>query len=490
MRRRAPHALAAALAASLWGCAVGPDYQRPELEVPASYRIGEPAAQALADTAWWDGFGDPVLSTLVREALANNLDLAMATARVDQFLGSLVTTRSAFFPQVDAIASASTNRVSRESGLTTIPGGADNRYDTYQAYLSASWELDLWGRIRRLSEAGRADVIASEEGRRGVVLSVATAAAGGYIQLRDFDRRLQIARDTAKLRGDSLELFRKRHAGGVISRIELAQVTSEYESALAVIPAYEQMVAQQENAIALLLGRNPGPIPRGKALEELVPVGVPAGLPSQLLERRPDIARAEQQLIAANASIGAAKALYFPTISLSGSFGSSSTSLSNLFRGDTTFWSVGAGLAAPVFNGGAIAGQVQRSEAGQREALASYIKTVRSAFGDVDNSLVAARKTGESAQALRRQVAALDDYVRLAQRRYENGYSSYLEVLDAQRTLFQAQLNYSQQLGSSLSSLVDVYKAMGGGWIALADPAQSGASAVPLSQRVERQPMY
>jgi outer membrane protein, multidrug efflux system len=483
MHRHAAHVLVVALAASLCSCAVGPDYRRPDIDVPASYRIGEPAAQALADTAWWDGFGDPALSALVREALAGNLDLAIATARVDQFLGALVTTRSAFFPQVDGVAGVSKNRASRESGLTTIPGGTDVTYDTYQAYLSASWELDLWGRIRRLSEAARADVLASEEGRRGVVLSVATAAAAGYIQLRDFDRRLQIARDTAKLRGDTLELFRKRHEGGVISRIELAQVTSEYESALAVIPAYEQMVAQQENALALLLGRNPGPIPRGKLLEELTPIGVPAGLPSQLLERRPDIARAEQQLIAANASIGAAKALYFPTISLSGSFGSSSTSLSNLFKGDTTIWSVGAGLAGPIFNGGAIRGQVQRSEAAQREALASYVKTVRSAFGDVDNSLVAARKTGESAQALQRQVTALSDYVRLAQRRYDNGYASYLEVLDAQRTLFQAQLNYSQQLGSSLNSLVDVYKAMGGGWVALADPAQAEARASPSAAR-------
>ena len=482
-----PRRLAAALVVLLSGCTMGPNYVRPEIASPTNYRISEPVAQALADTAWWEGFGDPVLTALIDEALANNLDLAIAAARVDQFLGSLVTTRSAFFPQVGGTVSASANRVSRESSGSTIPSGVDPVFNSYQAYLSIAWEIDLWGRIRRLSESARANVYASEEGRRGVVLSVTAATAIGYIQLRDLDRRLEIARETALTRKGSLDLFTKRFAGGVISKIELAQVASEYEAALAIVPSYEQQITLQQNALSLLLGRNPGAIRRGKTIDALTPIGVPAGLPSELLERRPDILRAEQQLVAANAQIGAAKALYFPSISLSGAIGSSSTALSRLFTGDTATWSYGGSLIGPIFSAGAISGQVQQSEAAQREALASYVKTVKAAFADVDNALVTSQKTSESAQATQRQVAALSEYSRLAQRRYDNGYASYLEVLDAQRTLFQAQLNYAQQQGVTLSSVVDVYKAMGGGWVDRADRLPPGATS--LQDRVATQPM-
>jgi outer membrane protein, multidrug efflux system len=474
---------AAALAILLSGCVSGPNYQRPDVVAPAAFRLSEPAALALADSTWWDGFGDPVLSALVVEVLANNLDLAVAAARVDQFLGALVTTRSAFFPQLGGTLAASSNRAPRD-------GGADPTTNVYQASLSIGWEIDFWGRIQRLSEAARAEVYASEEGRRGVVLTVATATAVGYIQLRDLDRRLQIARETARLRADSLALFSKRFAAGVISKIELAQVRSEYEGAAAVIPIYEQQVAQLEVAISLLAGRNPGPIARGRSLDELTPIGVPAGLPSELLDRRPDILRAEQQLIAANARIGAARALYFPVISLSGTLGSSSTELSNLFSGSASVWSYGGSLVGPIFNAGAIAGQVQQSEAAQREALSSYVRTIRAAFGEVDGSLVAAQKSKEAALALKRQVAALSDYARLAQRRYDNGYASYIEVLDAQRTLFQSQLNYTQQQGLTLTSVVDVYKAMGGGWVDRADRLRSGEPAAPLPERADKQPMF
>jgi multidrug efflux system outer membrane protein len=458
-----------ALAALLSSCTVGPDYGRPPVETPAAYRFSQATAQAVADTGWWQGFDDPVLSSLVDEALRNNLDVQIAAARVDAFLGAYVTTRSALFPQV-AISpafpvQAARQRGSRISTPQVVPGSVTTEYSTYQAGLTASWEIDLWGKVRRRTEAARADVWANEEARRGIVLSVAANAAAGYVALRDLDRRLQIAHETERSRFDSLELFRKRFAGGVISQLELAQVTSEYEAAVAAIPNYEAQIARQETALSLLLGRNPGAIARGKAIAELTPIPIPAGLPSELLDRRPDVREAEQQLISANAQIGAAKALYFPSISLTGAFGAVSTALGDLFTGPARTWSFAAGLTAPIFNAGAIAGQVQQAEAGQRLALANYDKTVQAAFGDVEDALIVTQKSREILAAQQRQVTALADYRRLARLRYDNGYTSYIEVLDAERSLFEAQIAYTQQQDVVLTSLIGIYKAMGGGWV-------------------------
>ena len=458
-----------ALAALLSACTVGPDYGRPPVETPAAYRFSQATAQAVADTGWWQGFDDPVLSSLVDEALRNNLDVQIAAARVDAFLGAYVTTRSALFPQV-AISpafpvQAARQRGSRISTPQVVPGSVSTEYSTYQAGLTASWEIDLWGKVRRRTEAARADVWANEEARRGIVLSVAANAAAGYVALRDLDRRLQIAHETERSRFDSLELFRKRFAGGVISQLELAQVTSEYEAAVAAIPNYEAQIARQETALSLLLGRNPGAIARGKAIDELTPIPIPAGLPSELLDRRPDVREAEQQLISANAQIGAAKALYFPSISLTGAFGAVSTALGDLFTGPARTWSFAAGLTAPIFNAGAIAGQVQQAEAGQRLALANYDKTVQAAFGDVEDALIVTQKSREILAAQQRQVTALADYRRLARLRYDNGYTSYIEVLDAERSLFEAQIAYTQQQDVVLTSLIGIYKAMGGGWV-------------------------
>jgi len=458
-----------ALAALLSSCTVGPDYRRPPVETPPAYRFSQATAQAVADTGWWQGFHDPVLSSLVDEALRNNLDVQIAAARVDAFLGAYVTTRSALFPQV-AISpafpvQAARQRGSRISTPQVVPGSVSTEYSTYQAGLTASWEIDLWGKVRRRTEAARADVWANEEARRGIVLSVAANAAAGYVALRDLDRRLQIAHETERSRFDSLELFRKRFAGGVISQLELAQVTSEYEAAVAAIPNYEAQIARQETALSLLLGRNPGAIARGKAIDELTPIPIPAGLPSELLDRRPDVREAEQQLISANAQIGAAKALYFPSISLTGAFGAVSTALGDLFTGPARTWSFAAGLTAPIFNAGAIAGQVQQAEAGQRLALANYDKTVQAAFGDVEDALIVTQKSREILAAQQRQVTALADYRRLARLRYDNGYTSYIEVLDAERSLFEAQIAYTQQQDVVLTSLIGIYKAMGGGWV-------------------------
>jgi multidrug efflux system outer membrane protein len=489
------HRIALAIAATMIaGCTLGPNYQRPAIEAPAVYRFAEPAAQEVADAAWWEGFGDPVLTSLVQEALHNNLDVRIAAARVDQFLGALATTRSGLYPQVSVSPSfpvqAARQRGSRISTPQAIPANTATEYSTYQAGLSASWEIDLWGKLRRQTEGARADVLASEEARRGVVLSVAAAAASGYIALRSLDQRLEISRETARTRSDTLVLFQKRFAGGVVSQLEVSQATSEFESALATIPNYENQIAQQETALSLLLGRNPGPIARGKTIDELRPVVVPAGLPSELLERRPDVRQAEQQLISANAQIGAARALYFPSISLTGVFGAVSTALGDLFTGPARTWSFAGSLIAPIFNAGAIAGQVQQAEAGQRLALANYTKAVQAAFGDVEDALSAAQRARESQAALQRTVAALADYRRLARLRYDNGYTSYIEVLDADRSLFEAQLQYAQSQDSTLAAQIGIYKAMGGGWIDTADRMTPIGSSAPLQKRVAEQPMF
>jgi len=498
MRRRPIEGLALALALALLavlpGCMVGPDYRRPPVDAPSSYRFSMPEARVIADTSWWTGFGDPVLSALVEESLRNNLDIRIAAARVDQYLGALVVTRSALYPQVAVSPAfpvqAGRQRASHLSSFSPVPNNVDTEFAIYQAALSASWELDLWGKVRRQAESDRATVFATEEARRGIVLSVAAATASGYIALRDLDRRLLISRDTARSRADALELFRKRFAGGVVSQVEVSQAQSQYDVALSAIPGYESQIAQQETALSLLLARNPGPIERGKTLDELLAIPVPAGLPSQLLERRPDIRQAEQQLIAANAQIGAAKALYFPAISLTGLFGTTSTSLSNLFSGPARTWTYAATLAAPIFTAGQIAGQVRQAEALQQQALATYTRTIQAAFGDVENALIEAQKSAATRDQLKRTVAAQSEYARLARLRYDNGYTSYLEVLDAERSLFEQQLNYASSQDAALAAQIAIYKAMGGGWVDVADRMTPSGSAAPLPQRAAEQPLF
>ena len=327
--------LASLLSLIASGCMVGPDYVRPPVDAPAAWRLSEPEAKDLANTAWWEQFGDPVLNDLVGTALRENKDLLIASARIDEFAGKYGFVRSALFPQVGAGYEAK-----RQRDITAVVIGADEgaTFNSYSAVLNASWEIDIWGRIRRQTEAANAQLLASEEGRQGVILSLVGSVAGAYINLRNLDRQLEIAKATAKSRGESYELFRLRFEGGVISLLELSQNKSQYEEALASIPPLEKAIAQQENGLSVLLGRNPGPIVRGKDIDQFVLPAIPAGLPSELLERRPDIRRAEQDLIAANALIGAARAAYFPTISLTGLFGYASPSLSNLFNSPNKVW--------------------------------------------------------------------------------------------------------------------------------------------------------
>ena len=308
-------AAAGGLVLLLAGCMLGPDYQRPEMPIPAQFRGATPptaAELALPDTAWWRQFGDAELDALIVEGLRNNLDLVAAAARVEQFYGALGTTRAQLFPQVGAEAAGSRTRASEQ---TISPAPSINPYNAAQATLLASWEIDLFGRTRRLTEAATAELQASESFRRGTVLSVVAAVTTGYVRLRELDRELEVARSTQVLREDSLNLFERRFKGGVVSQVEVSQARSEYATALRAVPVLVQAIAQQENALSILIGRDPGPIARGRSIDALLAPAIPAGLPSELLDRRPDILQAEQTLVAANARIGAAKAAYFPTIS-------------------------------------------------------------------------------------------------------------------------------------------------------------------------------
>ena len=455
------------------GCMVGPDYVRPPVDTPTAWRLSEQDARDLANTVWWEQLGDPVLNDLVATALHENKDLMIAAARVDQFAGNYGIVRSGLFPQVGAGYEV---RRQRDISAVVVGAGGGETYNSYDAVLNASWEIDIWGRIRRQTEAARAQLLASEEGRRGVILSLVGSVASAYINLRDLDRQLEIARATAKIRGESYEIFKLRFEGGIISVLELSQNRSQYEEALATIPPLEKAIAQQENGLSVLLGRNPGPIPRGKDIDHLTLPAIPAGLPSDLLERRPDIRRTEQNLIAANALIGAARAAYFPTISLTGLFGYASTSLSRLFDSQSKVWSYGAPITMPIFTAGAIAGQVQVAEAAQQEALFAYQKAIQEAFREVNDALVSQDRTREQLKAQRRQVEALRQYAATARLRYDNGYTSYIEVLDAERSLFNVQLQYTQTQQVEFQSMINLYLAMGGGWVSEAEKVASASN--------------
>lgn len=472
-------ALLLVLSLALAGCMIGPDYVRPALDVPPAWRIDTSDARDASGAAWWEQFGDPVLNDLVATALAQNKDVRIAAARIEEFQGRLAVTRSQLFPQVGANANAARQRASHQQGLVRYPDSANTRFNTYQAILTASWEIDLWGQLRRATEAARADLLATEEAKRAVVLSLVAATASSYILLRDLDRQLEIARETADSRGDSLHVFELRFRGGVVSELELAQNQSQYQDALASIPPFVLQIANTENQLSVLLGRNPGLIPRGSNIDELISPPVPAGLPSDLLDQRPDIRQAEEQLAAANARIGVARAEYFPVISLTGALGSASNQLSSLFSGPAGIWSFGAGLVAPIFTAGLIAGQVQQAEAQQQEALFAYQKSIQSAFADVDTALVDRSTSLERLSSLRAEVQANANYARLARLRYENGYTSYLEVTDAESKLFSSQLSLTAQQGQVLTAAVNLYQAMGGGWVDLADSKTSSSSEIP-----------
>ncbi len=458
--------IAAAVVICVAGCMVGPDYQRPQVDIPRTWRIEDKNTTHVTNASWWEQFDDPVLNELVESALQENKDVKIAAARIEQFLGLYTTTRAGLFPQVGAGASVERQRTSEIVGpspqLKDVPNTSPI-FNNFEIFLSASWEIDLWGKLRRATEAARANLLSSEEARKSVILTLVASVANSYINLRDLDRQLEVTRQIAKSYQEAYDLFKLRFEYGVVSELEVSQAKSQLDQAMANIPFFEKAIAQQENALSVLVGRNPGPIPRGKAIDDLALPTIPAGLPSQVLVNRPDIRAAEQSLIAANANIGVARALYFPSISLTGMFGSASSELSKLLTGPATMWSVAAPLTAPIFTAGAIAGQVQSAEAVQQEVLFSYQQAIQTAFREVNDALVDQQRTREQLASLKQQVDDLRGYVAIARLRYDEGYASYLEVVYAENQLYAADLAYVGAQGTLFQALASLYKAMGVG---------------------------
>ncbi|MBN8493258.1 MAG: efflux transporter outer membrane subunit [Burkholderiales bacterium] len=478
-------ALAALLSAALLaGCVVGPDYRRPEVATPAAYQYPVGQDAALADTAWWKGFGDPVLDSLIDEALAHNRNIKIAAANVSQAAGVLQSTRSAFYPQLNYKADAGRTRFGSDA-LTATAAGISNPTNYYQALAGASWEIDLWGRVQRLSESAQANVLATEEARRGVILTLVANVANGYLQLRGLDEQLKMAQRTRDAYAESLRLMEAKFQYGRVSQMNVDQATARLQSAEAQIPRIQRDIALLQDALSILLGRNPGTIPRGKGIFEIALPAVPAGVPSQLLERRPDLAQAEQQLIAANAQIGAAKAQYYPTISLTAVLGTGSTDLSNLFKGATRNWNYAGTIAGPIFTAGAIAGQVAQAEGAQQAALQGYLLAIQSAFADVDGALATRSTLIDQLAAQEKLVVALRGYSRLAQLQFDVGRVPYSTVLQAEQELFPAELAWAADRAQLAASIVGIYKAMGGGWVTAADkltaagPVASAPRATP-----------
>lgn len=467
MRRPALPALLL-LAAAGAGCLMGPDYARPKLDPPAAYEHAIADAKETANTAWWTQFEDPVLDSLIAEALAHNRSVKIAAANVEAAAAVLVQTKSPLYPSVGYGASAARQK-SSELNAGGWNAQVPNPYSSFQLAGSASWELDLWGRIRRLSEAARADLLATEEARRGVVLSLVASVAGSYLQLRGLDEQLEIARRSLESYGESVRIFELQFKHGLVSQMTVEQARTQYETAAAAVPQIESAVVQTENGLSLLLGRGPGAIPRGRSVRDLAMPPVPAGLPSTVLESRPDVRQAEEGLVAANARIGAAKALYFPTISLTGALGASSADLSNLFKGPAGLWSYAGSITGPLFNAGAIRAGVRVSEAGRTAALLAYQDAVESAFADVENALSSRTKLVEETEARGRLVRAAREYERLATLQYKGGYAPYATVLQAQEKLFPNELDWAKARTALLNSLVTIYRAMGGGWVAEAE---------------------
>ena len=480
---------ALALAATLSACVQGPDYTRPAVDAPTDFRFEPKIVAETANTEWWKQFGDPVLDQLIATALANNLNVKVAAANVEQAAGVFTQTRSGMYPQIGYAGTGERARAT-ETGATPFIRAIPNPQDAYTAALTASWEIDLWGRIRRLSESARANLFATDEARRGTILSLVASVATNYITLRGLDEQLVIANQTLDAYAQSVKLYELQFKYGQTSQMTVAQVQSQYETAAAQIPNIESQIAQTENAISILLGNNPGAIPRGKSVYDLALPSVPAGVPSMLLERRPDLRQAEETLIAANAQIGAARALYFPTISLTSALGGSSAQLSSLFSGPSRVWNYTGQVVGPIFTFGAVSGQVAQAEASQRAALYNYQYSIQNAFADVDNALIANTKLQEQLGAQQRLVAALKDYARLAKLQYDGGYTSYTTVLQAEQTLFPAELTLASLRASVFSSAANIYKAMGGGWVTIADRMTTTGPQAPIELKIEKQPLF
>ncbi|HEV2200506.1 MAG TPA: efflux transporter outer membrane subunit [Bryobacteraceae bacterium] len=463
--------IASVLAAALLaGCTVGPNYRRPTVQTPAAFRASTATtgdAASLGDLKWFEVFKDEKLQELEREALQQNYDVRDAAARVEAARANLGVVRSNQFPNADASADISTIRVSR-NGSTPLPASfvpSQNRTFGGATLGLLSFELDFWGRLRRATEAARADLLGAEENRKAVITTLVSDVAAGYFSLRELDYELEISQRTLATRQQSLELIKNRQAGGVATLLDLRQGEQLVYTAAETIPTLQQAIEQTENQISLLLGKNPGEVLRGRSLtEQEMPPEVPPGLPSALLERRPDIRAAEQALIAANAEIGVAKAAYFPQISLSGFLGGQGTQLSSLFSGPSSVWNFTPQVTQPIFTAGRLKSNVQLSQAVRDSALIRYEKAIQTAFTEVSNALIAHQRIRESRVQEELLVSALQDRTQLAYVRYRGGVDTLLNALDSDRDLFQAELTLSQIRLNELDSVVQLYKALGGGW--------------------------
>ncbi len=455
----------------LTGCTVGPNYVRPKVPVPANFRAPEPLPSSdvasLADEKWFEVFKDEKLQDLIHKALKDNYDLRDAVARVEQARANLGITRSNQLPQLSAGGDLEITRLSRDGSLP-LPASfvpSQNRNWGEGSLNLLSFELDIWGRLRRSTEAARANLLNAEENRKAVVTTLVSDVATNYFDLLQLDYELQISERTLETRRESLRLTQERQGGGVATLLDLRQAEQLVSTAAETVPTLQQQIEQKENQINLLLGENPGEVTRGRSfLEQELPPEVPAGLPSALLERRPDIRAGEQALIAANANIGVAKAAYFPQLSLSGLLGGQSTQLTSLFSGPHSTWSFVPQVSQPLFAGGRLKSNVKLAEAERESALVQYQKSVQTAFAEVSNALIAHQRTRESRLEEERLVFALQDRKRLAYIRYQGGVDTQLDALDADRDLFQAELDLAQIRLNELLSVVQLYKALGGGW--------------------------
>ena len=461
--------LAGCIAAALFlsACMVGPDYKRPTLPVPPTYR-GEsfptPDARSFGELLWWEVFRDEELQTLIRQAIQNNYDLRIAASRVVEAHAQVGVAQSFLYPQISGQAGYNRVGVSRNQFLGPLSGTSRNG-DDFQLGAGLGWELDFWGKFRRGTEAAQAQLLATEEARWTVLQTLVTDVAGAYFDLRASDYALEVSKRTVASLKVSLQLVQYRRDGGVASGSDVLQAESLLAGAQATIPDLERQIEQAENRIALLLGETPGAIRRGRSLaQQAIPPTIPAGLTSTLIERLPAIRQAEQQLVVANADIGVAKSLFFPQITLTGNGGWQSAELSRLFDGPSGFYSIGSALLAPIFTGGRLTSNLAAAEARQQQLVLNYQQTILLAFRDVSDGLVGYRKAREQREEQQRLLRALTEYAELSQIRYKGGVTSYLEVLDAERQRFQAELDLVFAQRTELLDFVQAYKALGGGW--------------------------
>lgn len=444
------------------GCRVGPTYSRPCLDIPEDWISEVEEKKVPENLTWWEEFSDPVLDQLIVEGIDGNKDLQIASERILEFLARYRVVRADLFPQVYGTVSVFPQRLSKT--LTPVTG-LGNPFTTWSAFFSAAWDTDLFGRIRSASDAAYADYEASSYARDATVSMLVASISSLYIDLLRLDLQLKISIDTTESRKRTLDLFRSRFEAGVISKIELSQIESEYEGSKATIPLFLKLIAEEEYAIRQLLGQNPAPIPvRGK-LADLTMPEIPEGLPSELLYRRPDIQQAEQLLIAANARIGVARAKYFPSIILTGQYGQASPELSTLFTGASNQWNYLVPIVEPIFTAGKIGAEVDVAESLARQALLNYERQIQTAFREVEDALTDYRRTKEQLESERLRVKALLTYAHLAKMRYDEGYASYLEVLDAERSLFDAELRTSDTESNLYIAMIKIYRSLGGDWI-------------------------